>query len=85
MNSCLARTVAKYCVLTLVSVPGLVPLNMELTILLRGRRLAHNKGYRNPASFIGIALTIHQATAVYMHWVILGMELDYWPLGYNIY
>ena len=34
-------------------------------------RIAHNKGCRNPASYIGIALTIHQAVGVYMHWVIL--------------
>ena len=51
-------------------------------MLLRGRRLAHNKECRNPASYIGIALTIHQAIGVYMHWVILGMELEYQALGY---
>ena len=26
--------------------------------------------------------TIHQAIGVYMHWVILGMELEYQALGY---
>ena len=65
--------------------PGLgVPLNMELTILLRGRQLAHNKECLNPASYIGVALTIHQAIAVYLHWIILGMEWEYQTLGYNI-
>ena len=33
-------------------------------MLLRGRRLVHNKGCRNPASYIGVALTIHQAIGV---------------------
>ena len=31
--------------------------------------------------YIGVALTIHQAIGVYMHWVILGMELEYQALG----
>ena len=33
--------------------------------LLRGRRLAHQKGCRNPASHIGITLKIHLAIGVY--------------------
>ena len=33
-------------------------------MLLRGRRLAHKKGCRNPASYIGVALTIHQVEAI---------------------
>ena len=37
--------------------------------------LPHLQGWHN---------TIHQAIAVYMPWVILGMELDYQALGYNI-
>ena len=41
-----------------------------------------------PQSFpidIGVALAIYKAIGVYMHWVILGMELEYQALGYNIY
>ena len=30
-------------------------------MLFSGRRLAHNKGSRNPVLYVGVALTIHQA------------------------
>ena len=42
------------------------------------------KECRNPVLSTGVAPTIHQAIGVYMHWVILGMELEYQALGYNI-
>ena len=54
----------------------------ELTMLLNGRGLAQIRsavilsyGYRWHN-------TIHQAIGVYMHWVILGMELEYLAVGY---
>ena len=56
----------------------------ELTMLLSGRGLAQisdatilSYGYR-------WYNTIHQAIGIYMHWEILGMELEYQALGYNI-
>ena len=47
----------------------------ELLWLLSGREIRLNKGCRNPV-FAEVANTIHQAIGVYMHWVILGMELE---------
>ena len=41
-----------------------------------------NKGCRNPVLHIQVAPTILQAIDVYMHWVILGMELECQALGY---
>ena len=41
-----------------------------------------NKEYRNPALYTEVAPTIHQALGVYMHWVILRMELEYQALDY---
>ena len=53
----------------------------ELTIALWSwTRL--NKRCRNPLLYIGAAPIIHQAIGVYMHWVILVMELVNQILGY---
>ena len=56
----------------------------ELTILLRGCGLAQLKDAAILSYGYRWHNTIHQAIGVYMHWVILGMELEYQALGYNI-
>ena len=53
-------------------------------MLLSGRRLTDSKECRNPVLSTGVAPTIHQAMGIYMHRVILRMELEYQALGYNI-
>ena len=56
----------------------------ELTMLLSGRGLAQRRDAAILPYLLGVALTIRQAIGVYMHWVILGLELEYRPLSYNI-
>ena len=50
-------------------------------MLLIGRGLARIRD-ATILSYIEVAPTIHQAVGVYMHWVILGMKLEYQALGY---
>ena len=68
--------------LTIVVTPLRSYYDHKLTMLLSGRGLAQPRdaailsyGYRWHS-------TIHQAIGVYMHWVILRMELEYQALGY---
>ena len=53
-------------------------------MLLSGPWTRSMKECRNPVLDIEVAptCTIHQAIGVYMHWAILGMELEYQALGY---
>ena len=56
----------------------------ELTMLLSGHGLAQIRDAAILSYGYRWHNTIHQAIGVYMHWVILGMELEYQALGYNI-
>ena len=54
----------------------------ELTMLLSGRGLAQIRDAAILSYGYRLHNTIHQAIGVHMHWVILGMELEYQALGY---
>ena len=53
----------------------------ELTMLLRDHRLAPIRDAAILSYGYRWHNTIHQVIGVYMHWVILGMELEYQALG----
>ena len=56
----------------------------KLTILLSGRGLAQIKDTTILSYISRRHNTIHQqAIGIYIHWVILGMELEYEALGYT--
>ena len=54
----------------------------KLTMLLSGRGLIQIRDAAILSYIYRWHNTIHQAIGVYMHWVILGMELEYQALGY---
>ena len=54
----------------------------ELTMFLRGRGLAQIRDAGILSDGYRWHNTIQQAIGVYMHWVILRMELEYQALGY---
>ena len=56
----------------------------ELAMLLIGRGLAQIRDAAFLSYLQRLAPTIHQEIGVYMHWVILGMELEYQALSYTI-
>ena len=55
----------------------------ELTMLLCGHEFAQIRDAAILSYVYRWHNTINQATGVYMHWVILGMDLEYQALGYN--
>ena len=54
----------------------------ELTMLLSGRALTQIRDAAIQSYGYRWHKTIHQAIDIYMHWVILGMELEHQALGY---
>ena len=57
----------------------------ELTMILSGCGLAQIRDVAILSYGYRWHNTTHQVISVYMHWVILGMELEYQALGYILY